>query len=114
MTDCPAECCMASYTTASTWQENQRNATSLKKCKIRPEDLETAASDHDTWWQRYYEGTQRLEEDRTARRHRKRLSRNTPTPMTASITTTTSYSCPTCNRICGSRIGLFRLQQTHR
>ncbi|CAJ1069722.1 LOW QUALITY PROTEIN: uncharacterized protein LOC117545945 [Xyrichtys novacula] len=88
--------------------------TSLKKCKIRPEDLETAASDRDAWRQYCYEGTQRLEEDRTARRHQKRLRRNTPAPVTASITTTTTYPCPTCNRICGSRIGLFRHQQTHR
>ncbi|CAJ1071436.1 LOW QUALITY PROTEIN: uncharacterized protein LOC117545945 [Xyrichtys novacula] len=64
--------------------------TSLKKSKIRPEDLETAAADRDAWRQHCYEGTQRLEEDRTARRHQKRLRGNTPTPMTASIITTTT------------------------
>lgn len=90
--------------------------TSLRKCKIRPEDLETAAADRDLWRQRCHEGTHQLEEDRTARRQQRRLRRNTPTiPMTASnTTTTTTYTCPTCNRICGSRIGLFSHQRTHR
>ncbi|KAI4825268.1 hypothetical protein KUCAC02_020955 [Chaenocephalus aceratus] len=57
------------------------------------------------------DGTQMLEEERTARRQERRLRRNTPT---VAVATTTTYTCPTCNMICGSRIGLFSHQRTHR
>ncbi|KAI4820377.1 hypothetical protein KUCAC02_028358 [Chaenocephalus aceratus] len=33
---------------------------------------------------------------------------------TVAIVTATTYTCPTGNRICGSRIGLFSHQRTHR
>ncbi|KAJ4918209.1 hypothetical protein JOQ06_023050 [Pogonophryne albipinna] len=85
--------------------------TALKKCKIRPEVLEDAAADRNTWRQLCRDGTQMLEEERTARRQERRLRRNTPT---VAVATTTTYTCPTCNRICGSRIGLFSHQRTHR
>ena len=57
------------------------------------------------------DGTRMMEEDRTARRRERRLRRNTPA---ASAATTTTFTCPTCNRTCGSRIGLHSHQRTHR
>ena len=85
--------------------------TALKKCKIRPEALEDVAADRNTWRQLCHDGTRLLEEERTARRQERRLRRNTPTAAVA--TTTTTYTCPTCNRTCGSRIGLFKHRTTH-
>ncbi|XP_034071876.1 LOW QUALITY PROTEIN: uncharacterized protein LOC117545945 [Gymnodraco acuticeps] len=85
--------------------------TALKKCKIRPEALEDAAADRNTWRQLCRDGTQMLEEERTAIRQERRLRRNTPT---VAVATATTYTCRTCNRICGSRIGLFSHQRTHR
>ncbi|KAJ4942914.1 hypothetical protein JOQ06_005426, partial [Pogonophryne albipinna] len=85
--------------------------TALKKCKIRPEALEDAAADRNTWRQLCRDGTQMLEEERKARRQERRLRRNTPT---VAVATATTYTSPTCNRICGSRIGLFSHQRTHR
>ena len=85
--------------------------TALRKCKIRPEALEDVAADRNTWRQMCRDGTNTLEEERTARRQEKRNRRKTPTVAAA---TTTTYTCPTCNRICGSRIGLFSHQRTHR
>ncbi|KAJ4938360.1 hypothetical protein JOQ06_002980 [Pogonophryne albipinna] len=85
--------------------------TALKKCKIRPEALEDAAADRNTWRQLCRDGTKMLEEERTARRQERRLRRNTPT---VAVATATTYTCPTCNRICGSRIGLLSHQRTHR
>ncbi|KAJ4935415.1 hypothetical protein JOQ06_016948, partial [Pogonophryne albipinna] len=55
--------------------------TALKKCKIRPEALEDAAADRNTWRQLCRDGTQMLEEERTARRQERRLRRNTPTVL---------------------------------
>ena len=85
--------------------------TALKKCRIRPDALEDAAADRTSWRQQCREGTRLMEEERTARRQERRLRRNTPTVHTA---TTAYLTCPTCNRTCGSRIGLYSHQRTHR
>ena len=85
--------------------------TALKKCRIRPEALEDAAADCNTCRQQCLDGTRMMEEDRTARRQERRLRRNTPA---ASAASTTTFTCPTCNRTCGSRIGLHSHQRTHR
>ncbi|KAJ8346418.1 hypothetical protein SKAU_G00278190 [Synaphobranchus kaupii] len=85
--------------------------TALRKCKIRPEDLEDVAADRNTWRQMCLDGTHLQEEERTARRQQRRLRRNTPM---VSATTTTTYTCPAFNRTCGSRIGRFSHQSTHR
>ena len=55
----------------------------LKRCKIKPADLENTAADHNTWRQLCLDGTNLLEEERTARRHQRRLRRNASTPMSA-------------------------------
>ncbi|KAL6464878.1 hypothetical protein MHYP_G00271950 [Metynnis hypsauchen] len=86
--------------------------TALKKCNIKPRDLEHLAADRDTWRKLCSDGTQALEDERTARRQLRSLRRRN-TPMCASNTTTT-FICPTCNRACGSRIGLYSHQKTHR
>src|SRR4029434_1692742 len=83
--------------------------TALKKCKIRPGDLEGAAADRNTWRQMCQDGTKALEEDGTARRQDRRYRRKTP--MVAS-TTTITFTCPTCDKTCGSRIGLYSHQKT--
>lgn len=85
--------------------------TVLKRCKIKPGDLENMAADRNTWRQLCLDGTQALEEERTVRRQQRRLRRNTPVNTS---NTNNMYICPTCNRTCGSRIGLFSHQKTHR
>ena len=86
--------------------------TSLRKCNIRPEDLEATAADRVLWRQHCQDGTRMLEEERTAKREQRRLRRNST--RDASATTTATYPCPTCNKVCGSRIGLYSHQRAHR
>ncbi|KAL6480025.1 hypothetical protein MHYP_G00110580 [Metynnis hypsauchen] len=62
--------------------------TALKKCNIKPRDLEHLAADRDTWRKLCSDGTQALEDERTARRQQRSLRRRN-TPMCASNTTTT-------------------------
>ena len=91
--------------------------TSLKKCKIRPEDLEPLAADRNTWRQICQDGTKALDDDRTARRQEKqerRHGRNTAMAASTTPTTTVTFTCPTCTKNCRSRIGLYSHQRTHR
>ncbi|KAJ8352125.1 hypothetical protein SKAU_G00236010 [Synaphobranchus kaupii] len=57
--------------------EDQLKA-SLRKCRIRPENLEEAAADRNTWQQRCLAGTGMMEEDRTARRQQKAAHEKQP------------------------------------
>lgn len=88
--------------------------TALKKCKIRPGDLEGLAADRNTWRQMCQDGTKALEEDRTARRQERQERRHTRKTTKVASTTTTTFACPTCDKTCGSRIGLYSHQKTHR
>lgn len=67
------------------WYKDQLK-TALKKCNIKPGDLEGMATDRNTWRQLYRDGTQVLEEERTARMQQKRQGRHrrNDTPMIAS------------------------------
>lgn len=85
--------------------------TALKRCKLKPGDLENMAADRNTWRRLCLVGTQAMEEERAARRQQRRLRRDTP--MVPSHTNT-MYTCLICDRTCGSRIGLFSHQKTHR
>src|SRR4029434_4716543 len=73
--------------------------TALKKCKIRPGDLEGLAADRKTWRQMCQDGTKALEEDRTARRQERQERRHTRKTTKVASTTTTTFACPTCE--CG-------------
>ncbi len=92
------------------YKDQMKNA--LKKCKIRPEDLEDVAADRTIWQKLCRDGVHTLEMERTSIRQQKRARRNTA--MAATTATTITYICPTCNRVCGSRIGLFSHQRSHR
>ncbi len=71
---------------------------SLRKCNIKSKDLDAAAAaDRDSWWQHCLDGTLKLEEERAARRQQQRLRRNT-TIVASTITTSTTHTCPTCNK----------------
>ncbi len=78
----------------------------LKKCKIRLEDLENGAADRTIWQKLCRDGVHMLEMERTSIRQHKQARRNTAMTATTATTTTITYICPTCNRVCGSRIGL--------
>ena len=65
----------------------------LKACNISPENLEALAEDRQEWRTLSRRGLQHFEEGRN-----RRLLEATPTA--------TSFACPECGRICGSRIGL--------
>ena len=84
--------------------------TTMKKCNIRPEDLEVHAAKRTTWRQMCMEGTCRLEEDRTDRRQQKRDRRKAAVEPTVA---SDAFTCPTCQRACRSRIGLYSHSKTH-
>ncbi len=83
----------------------------LKKCRIRPEDLEDVAANRNIWQNLCRDGVHTLEMERTSIRQQKRAKRNTAMAATTATTTIITYICPTCNRVCGSRIGLFSHQK---
>ena len=84
----------------------------LKRCRMNPSSLEELASCRVLWRSHCSQGVHYMEEQRTQNRAAKRAKRHarqaTPAPPSTSLT------CPVCNRICGSRIGLFKHQQTHK
>ena len=86
--------------------------STLKRCQIDPSSLEKLASCRDLWCSHSSQGVDYMEEQRTQHRAAKREKRHTrrTTPVPAG----TSLTCPVCNHICGSRIGLFKHQQTHK
>ncbi len=104
------------------YKDQMKNA--LKTCKIRPEDLEEVAADRNIWQKLCRDGVHMLEMERTTIRQQKQARRNTAMAATTATTTTIilyihiihhyTYICPTCNRVCGSRIGLFSHQRSHR
>lgn len=91
--------------------DQMKNA--LKKYKIRPEDMEDAATDRTIWQKMCRDGVRTLEMERTTRREQKRARRNTAMAATTAITTTITYICSTCIQVFGSRIGLFSHQRSH-
>lgn len=82
--------------------------TWLRKCNIKPTDMEDAAADRSTWWQLCQSGVQRWE--RSIKRRHKQLRRHATMPAPAN----TDCICPTSNKACGSLIGLYSHQRIHR
>ena len=83
----------------------------LQWCGIHPKELEAAASDRSHWCSLTRTASTRFEDDRRQslmaayeRRHR---------ACSADITTT-EFQCPTCSRLCASRLGLQSNQRIHR
>ncbi len=94
------------------YKDQMKNA--LKKYKIRPEDLEDVAADRSIWRKLCRDGVHTLEMERTPIRQQKQARRNAVMAATTATTTTIAYICFTCYRVCGSRIGLFSHQRSHR
>ena len=81
--------------------------TSLKKFNIMSGDWENLALNRDYWRKAVQEGAAHHETElrraaEAKRQHRKDKQRQAPPPHT-----TSTFQCPHCSRICGSRIGLY-------
>ena len=85
----------------------------LKRCNIKPIDLESAATDRSHWRSVCHNGVLHLEESRTQQRRAQRLRRHHAVPE-PSQPPDPSLACPHCDKICGSRIGLHSHVQWHR
>ena len=86
--------------------------TLLKKCDIKPPALESLAVDRHTWCSTCHQGITRLQEKFTERRVQRRAQRHQR--ATAPPTTTAAFPCPSCDKVCGSRIGLSSHLAMHR
>lgn len=92
----------------------------LRKCSFNVNNWEEAALQRDEWRRLVHEGTAQLEEDlhhaaETKRQLRKERTTAKMNPhIQTTISRTTIYICPHCNRDCGSRIGLNRHLTTHK
>ena len=86
--------------------------TTLKKCTIPPSDLEALANNRSAWKAKIKEGVAILEESRKAQRARKRQRRHANRGAPAAPNP--QWTCPTCGRMCSSRIGLVSHTNAHR
>jgi hypothetical protein len=86
--------------------------TWLKKCNIKPTDLEDAAADRLTWWQLCQSGVQRWVEERSTNRQQEQLRKHTTMPAPSQHRPHTPR--PTSNKVCGSQIGLDSHQRIQR
>ena len=86
--------------------------SSLKKCKILPSALEGLAGDRSNWRKSISTGVAILEQDRIAHRTLKRQQRHNrqEVPAVANV----EFTCPTCGKLCMSRIGLVSHLNAHR
>lgn len=81
--------------------------TSLKKCNIEPKDIETYATDHQKWRSLCQNGTEQLTTHLNNIAEEKRRRRHAPQQADG------NFPCPTCGRVCKSRIGLSSHRRTH-
>lgn len=86
--------------------------TSLKKCNIRPEHLETLATERATWRSKISKGVMILEQERIAQRTLKRQQRHVRREALADPAQI--LTCQICGKDCGSRIGLTSHMNAHR
>ena len=82
--------------------------TSLKLCGIQPLVLETLASDRHQWSVSCHKGSVTYATQLKNKAAAKRVLRHQPPAMQG------EFCCDVCNRICGSRIGLYSHRRTHR
>ena len=93
------------------WYKDQIK-TNLKNCKIQSSHLEILAGDRATWRSKVNNGAAALEQDRTAHRTRKRQQRHARQGVPAAANP--QLACPTCGKVCQSRIGLVSHTNAHR
>ena len=78
----------------------------LKKCNIDTNSWESLAQERSKWRETIHEVCAIHEKDKSDAAELKRKRRKT-CPATQSKDLTTCNKCPHCDKICGSRIGLF-------
>ena len=91
----------------------------LKKCLINTNDWENTAMDRPAWQQNIYRGSQHFEQQRRRqmddkRNRRKERERLVEACLQQQRPADGGWMCHHCGRVCGSRIGLFSHQRTHR
>ena len=82
----------------------------LKACSIPADELESRASNRDSWRAECKESVGRFEANRIELLKGKRQQRKEQHSQPAA---TSDFQCDVCGRICGSRIGLFAHRRTH-
>ena len=83
----------------------------LKQCQLQPTALETLANDRVKWRRSVHEGAKLIESKLSTKRadnRTKRAQRAEGVPVGSQ-----HLPCPTCGKICGSRIGLHSHLQWH-
>jgi exonuclease III len=82
----------------------------LKWCEVKPKELQQVAQDRTQWRAATRHASISLEEDRRMRQisARERRHRAAAAPVTE-----TEFRCPTCNRLCRSRLGLQSHSRVH-
>lgn len=90
--------------------------TNLKKCHIDLKSWEVMATDRVTWRNTVREGAALFNADLHHAAHDKRRSRKerAATKQVQPKLTTTTFPCPHCDGIIGSRIGLYAHLKTHK
>ena len=93
--------------------------THLRQCHLSLTSWEEVALQRSMWSRMVHEGTSHLEKDlHRAAEHKRQQRKERSTTNTAPHTTTTiqsiTHTCPHCNKVCGSRIGLYSHLKTHR
>jgi exonuclease III len=91
----------------------------MKKCQIDTDDWENVAMDRRVWRQSIYQGSQHFEQQRRRqlddkRNRRREQERLQEAGLQQQRPADGGWVCLHCGRVCGSRIGLFSHQRTHR
>ena len=86
--------------------------TILKKFEIAPTMLESYSSDRADWRSRCFNGATKCEEKRTERMRSRRIRRHQLQNQNVAQEDG-GHPCPTCGRVCLSRIGLQSHMRAH-
>ena len=82
----------------------------MEKCNIVPKDLETNASDRRQWRTLCSEGCSHLEDARNQAREERRQRRHNQNIV---LPANPDLTCRLCDKVCGSRIGLYSHTRWH-
>ncbi|PFX21890.1 hypothetical protein AWC38_SpisGene13625 [Stylophora pistillata] len=85
----------------------------LKQCGINPENWEQVANDRPSWRSAIHTDVAHSEQRRREHCESLRLARKERQQNASVVPTSTDFRCPVCQRICSSRIGLYRHHRTH-
>lgn len=88
--------------------------TNLKKFHIPSNNWEDLARDRHSWRKALHEGAAQHENELHHATQAKRQRRKDHMEKAAAIPTTSTFPCPNCTKICGSRIGLHSHLKTHK